>query len=378
MTPVQTLQRRFRELGRVKMGEQVETGKTYSSGSRKGQPIKRPSALRVWRFTSYGAQGKDLLEQARALYGGKDVQPWADAPREGGFELTTETDSLDFIVPPMDEPFTVWLEKWTAAGCERRCDGVHALVYGGRGTGWRERNCLCEDPTNPSKRECSISLRFGIILPRITGIGVWLVQSHSFHGAEELQGALAVLGTRAAQGLMTPATLRIEPREIRRPFVDESGQTKTEVSKFIVPVIDVPQTIGALVSGEGERIALPERSTVRGRPALTAGAPPPPTSADRPIDVVTGEVLEPEDTPELPRTAPEHRTGEAAARPTADDEPLGEDERRELFELAATLGVTDTELQRIIRDVTGQGTTRGVSRAQRVLIEGRLRNQGSA
>lgn len=372
MTPVVTLQRRFRELGRVRMGEQIPTGRTRKDGT----PILRPAALRKWRLTSYADNGRALLEQAAAIYGGT-VREWATAPGDGGWELLTESDTLSFLVPPVAEPFSVWLEKWTAAGCERRCDGERAQVYGGRGRGWRHGRCRCEDPTNPEKRECSIVLRFGIILPDVDGLGIWQFQTHSFHGAEELQGALAILGARAMQGIVTPAKLRIEPREIRRPAMDDTGKVKTEVSKFVVPVIDVAQTIQQLISGEGERIALPSSGRMpEGRPALPSARPELPAA---PV-VVETETPPAEDAPAWADSDyPPIPEGEDAARPIEGDVvddgdgPLSTEDRRDVIAGWRKLGFTDDEIQRTIYDTTGRSGTDGMTSSERWIVEGELR-----
>lgn len=383
---VLTLQRRFRELGRVRMGDQVASGKG-----------KRPRALRTWRFTSYGDVGRRLLEQAADLYGSeRGVIPWETAPddNQAGWEVTTTTDSLDFLVPPTEQPFSVDLELWTAAGCARRCNGETALVYEGRGRGWRERSCLCQDPTDPNARDCSIVMRFGIILPRIEGLGVWGVQTHSFHGAEELQGALAILAVRASRGIATPATLRIEPRKIKRPATDpNTGEVKTEVSQFIVPVIDVPQSVAALL-GSGDapvegRLAIEAHTRPTGRPALTAGAPDP---IDEPgVPVVTGEVLEPEDPggeapPPPPEAAPpadpmpgerapEPHAGPGAGRPASSDGVISRDDRVALVEYGESLGLSVADMKACVMSVTGQGQTSAirVSQIARVRLEFRTR-----
>ncbi|MGE4428777.1 MAG: hypothetical protein AB7G37_20165, partial [Solirubrobacteraceae bacterium] len=175
---------------------------------------------------------------------------------------------------------------------------------------------------------------------------------------EELMGALNVLGARARSGLITEAWLRIQPRSTRRPYVDESGETKTEVSRFIVPVIDVEQTIPELMSGEGPRLALP---TPTARPALGPGAPPPPTTPLRGghVEPVRGHVVD--DAPPLPPTAPPPPRGEAARRPKPEDMPIDADARRALFTLKDELGLTDTELRLVCRQETGQENTGAIT-----------------
>jgi hypothetical protein len=354
---VVSLQRRFRVVGRLKMGEQVPTGKVRKDGT----PILRPKATSTWRMTTYGDVGRTMLEEAAQLYGGQ-VKPWEQAPEPGGWELATETDSVDVLVPPAETPFSVSLELWTAAGCARRCDGETCEVYRGRGQGWRKQGCMCEDPEDPTKRECSIHMRFGVILPRVAGLGVWAVNTHSFHGTEELMGSLSVLGLRAMDGLVTPAHLRIEPRSTRRPFVNAQGETEVEVSRFPVMVLDVPSTVAELMSGTGERVAL-EGPGPRTRAAIGAGGPPPPATrleGGAQAAPVRGEVLPVEPEEPLPATAPPPPAGEAAKRPPKADVPITDDQRRGLHDLTAELGLRQDELKRILREETGQESTSAV------------------
>ncbi len=370
--PVTTLQRRFRELGRIRMGAVVPT----SSGK------TRPASIDKWRLTAYGEIGRTLLTQAAERLGGTP-QPWSN-PLNGdrGFELFTETDSLEIVIPPTENPYSVWLEKWTAAGCERRCDGERAQVYGGRGVGWRTGPCRCEDPTNPAKRQCAITFRFGVLLPWLDGLGVWHVQTHSFHGAEELQGALSVLGMRAAEGIITPAKLRIERRETRRPATKADGSTSVEVSKFVVPVIDVEQTLAQLVSGEGARIALPGAKVPEGRPALPAGRPalpaapvrdpltPPPGPDDDPGP--SWEPLGPPEGEDAAR-APEALEGEVVS----EGRKLSRDDRKDVADTWTALGFTAEEIQAVMRDVAGVDSTAELTDTSRWAVEGELRRMAA-
>ena len=368
---VVTLQRRFREVGRLKMGEQVPTGKTYTKGPRQGQPIMRPKATSTWRMTTYGEVGRTMLEEAAQLYGGT-VRPWELAPEPGGWELSTETDSIDVLVPPAENPFSVSLELWTAAGCARRCNGEEAEVYHGRGKGWRKQRCLCVDPEDPANRECSINMRFGVILPRVAGLGVWTVNTHSFHGAEELMGSLSVLGLRAMDGLVTPAALRIEPRSTRRPFLNAAGETEVEVSRFPVMVLDVPETVEQLMSGSGQRVAL---EGPKPRPAIGAGGPPPPArrlEGGTEAVPVRSEVLPAEPEEPLPATAPPPPRGEAARRPPKAEVPITDEQRRGLHDLTAELALTTTELKRILREETGQESTSAVPAGKLEAIRRRM------
>lgn len=364
-----TIQQGLRELGRLKMGAQVTT----SSGKR------RPAALETWRMTSYGPIGRELLEAAAAIVGG-EVKPWADAPRPGGVELTTRASSLEIVVPPVPDPCSTSLELWSRAGCLRRCDGERAEKYQGRGRGWRVGPCECDDPTDPNRRECSIIMRFQVMLPWLPGLGVWRVDTHSFFAATELETALAVLASRHADGVVIPAQLRIEQRESRRAYVGDDGETKTEVSKFSMPVIDMRMTVNQLVAGEGMRIALPsgDRRTPEGRPALPAGDVDPP---DLPMSV---PMPAPSSAP--PRMVVDDETGEVLEGVIADPEPVkvppadaGQDAatRKAAIERWRSIGLDDETIQAVMTEVTGKTSTADMTDSEIWNVEGALRQRAA-
>lgn len=86
MSPILDIQRRYRELGRIRMGEK----------GAKGQPVK----LTQWRLTS---SNRGLLEVAAALWGGQ-VKDWTGGPDEGLHELHTATGELPIVIPPGVSP----------------------------------------------------------------------------------------------------------------------------------------------------------------------------------------------------------------------------------------------------------------------------------
>src|SRR5688572_2796212 len=119
-----TLQRRARELGRIRIGQVVKgsNGKT------------RPEKLDRFRLT---AASKPLLEGVARLYGGS-VAAWT--PANGGpsqWEVVTTSTRLPVLVPP--QPVSQFYELWSGGGCQRRCDGERELLS--------EKPCLCDpDP----------------------------------------------------------------------------------------------------------------------------------------------------------------------------------------------------------------------------------------
>jgi Recombination directionality factor-like len=239
------IQRRFMELGRIRLGEKGP----------KGEPRK----LTTFRLTS--AQERLLLTAAE-LYGGK-VEPWTDAPNEGYFELYTETAELDIVLPPafsaidgtLAPPYSQYYELWSGGGCQRRCDGVTELLTA--------EPCMC----NPDERACEITTRVNVMLPRVAGLGVFLVTSNGWNAAAELPGTLELLQLAAQGKRFIPGVLRIEQRSAKRP-----GRP---VQRYVVPVIDLP---GVTLASELERAGQPlgvAAPPFTGKPALPTGVPAP-------------------------------------------------------------------------------------------------------
>jgi hypothetical protein len=233
--PIITLQRRSRELGRIRTG-QVVPGKNGGRG--------RPTKLDRFRLTS---PSKELLEKVAALYGGT-VEAWT--PQNGGpqqWEVVTEATRLPVLVPP--QPVSQYYELWSGGGCARRCDGQRELLG--------DTPCICaaEDP-DPAERECKPTTRLNVVLAEVEGIGVWRLESHGYYAATELPEVAEFLAR--AQGYVS-AWLTLEERVIKR-----NGETK----RFLVPALEVDITPAELLSGGG-RAAL---ATAPETAALTAGA----------------------------------------------------------------------------------------------------------
>lgn len=279
------VQRRLAELGRVRMGEK---------GSR-GEPTQRST----WRITSASER---LLQQVAEVYGGT-VRPWAGAPDEGYFELATTSHELDILIPPTIASYSQAMELWAAGGCIRRCDGVTEKISG--------KPCVC----NPDRRECQVTTRVSVMLPKVPGLGVWRLDTKGWNAAAELPTTLETLGA-IAPGQWIPAVLRIQ-KQTSKKVVNGKSQTR----RFIVPKIDiVAGTIGQALEGGLSVVAAPRldagpsrREKVE-RPQL--GAPPP--LPDR-AQMRAGERTE-RVTTRQPDTTP----ADASPEPTA--EPSGEDD----------------------------------------------------
>lgn len=275
MSPIISLQRRMMELGRCRLG---------TKGA-KGEPKK----LDTFRWTS---ASRALLEAIAESDGGT-VKAWEDAPDEGMFEVVTDANAVDIIIPPVfsasdgapTTPYSQWFELWSAAGCQRRCDGETEALSG--------KPCLCAgrvEAEGEDARECKVTTRFSFMRPDIPGLGVWRLESHGWNSAVELPGTLEVMMLAAAENKFIPAVLRIEHRTKKQP-----GQP---TKKFIVPVIDLPGvTVNQLAAGDVP-LALNAPVARPDRPALPAG-PAPPTDPK-----FTHETAEHGEPPPLPSSAP--------------------------------------------------------------------------
>jgi hypothetical protein len=257
------MQRQFRELGRIRTGEQVE-------GTKDGKTFKRPARLATFRMTAVKSR-RDLLEAAAEIYGGT-VEAWPDAPDGDAWQLTTATDTLDIVIPP-GNPISQWMELYAGGGCKRRCDGVTEQLT--------RKPCLCPDDVATrvelagKGQACKPTTRLPVILPRLPDLGIWLAVSHSFYAAIELAGTAELLvATALGTGRTVPAELWIDPRSKKRP-----GQGKKE---FNVLAIRVPGGFAGLLEG-GQQAALLQAGLAQ--PLLGPGRPPipvtpPPATSD--------------------------------------------------------------------------------------------------
>lgn len=280
--PILDLQRRFAEVGRIRAG---------AKGA-KGQPQK----LDAWRLTSANRQA---LKAAADLYGG-DVREWTNAPTPGQYELFTETRTLDIMVPPSQEPYSAWYEQWSGGGCEKRCDGIRDHL--------NDQPCTC----NPDDRACKPTLRVSLALHRIPGLGVWRYESHGFYAATELPATLDLLAAASGRGQYLTGFLRLEER---------ASKTKANgTRRFLVPVLDLEQTIGELA---GLSSPLTRQLT---SPAPTA------------VEATNGAMLPAVGAPLVAETP----------NPLASDE-----DKRRLWKSAQMAGMTKEELDALLAQVRG-------------------------
>ena len=229
-----TIQRRSKELGRIRTGQVTQTGKGKA----------RPTKLETFRFTSHS---ESLVRKVAELYGG-EPREWQ--PQGGGakqWEVLSDSKRIPILVPP--QPVSQAFELWSGGGCQRRCDGERESIT--------DSPCLCGP--DPAERLCSPTTRLNVILRDVEGIGLWRLESHGYYAAVELPEVADFLARAGISNL--PAFLVLEQRTVKR-----DGQTR----QFMVPGIEVEGiTPAQLLSAEQPAM-----------PALDAGPVTPTWDAD--------------------------------------------------------------------------------------------------
>lgn len=217
--PILDIQKRSRELGRIRLGQKTANG--------------APTKLDRFRLTS---ASQPLLEKVAELYGG-EVQPWTPAGGSPAFEVITASARLPIMVPP--QPVSQWYEFWTRAGCQHRCDGRTNVLT----------DELC-DPEDPKHLEAmkKPTTRLNVVLRDVEGIGVWRVETHGWNAAVELPDVAEFL---AQAGGYVNGWLALE----QRTSVEQTDQGP-KTRHFAVPIIEIDVTPAQLLAGGG-RVAAP-------------------------------------------------------------------------------------------------------------------------
>ncbi|MFC8583339.1 hypothetical protein ACFUGD_02000 [Streptomyces sp. NPDC057217] len=203
------IQRRTAEHGRLRTG--------YTQGT-------RPVRSATWVITSHS---EEHVRTAATLWGGEPEQ-WSPLnSTTPQWRVITKAASIEALITPGD-PLNQYNEMWSKGGCQRRCDGETELLS--------RQPCLCARQfgdtwhTQPKGRVCSTTSRLNVMLPDLSGMGMWRAETHSFYAASEWGGMVdMVLAGTDGRGFV-PVTLRIEPRQVVR-----DGNTK----KFPVVVVEL-------------------------------------------------------------------------------------------------------------------------------------------
>ncbi|ROO82524.1 hypothetical protein EDD29_0146 [Actinocorallia herbida] len=254
------LQMRMRQLGEIRIGHTVDTGRT---SAKTGKAILRPEKLQQFRLT---AASRATLEPIAALYGGT-VQPWT--PPNGGpqeWEVYTDTDRIPVIIPPRNA-VTQYFELYRGSRCERRCDGQIEQKS--------DKPCMCD----PENRACQITTRLNVMLRDVPGLGVWLLTTHGYYAAVELPMVADFLAQTSGY---VDAWLTMELKRVTR--------ADGKVAEFMVPKIDVAVSPAQLLAGEGA-ISTKAIEADRARAVATGEKPAieSPTSSDFPAMIARAE-----------------------------------------------------------------------------------------
>ena len=176
----------IREVGRIRIGEQVAVMQDGKPKTKNGQPVTRPAGRDTFRFTS---SNRVLLNALCAIHGG-EVRPWAG--HQGQFEYDSKCSQIQCFVAFSDVS-QVW-EQWSGGGCTHRCDGVECDRVVVVDTGRKDdRNrpifevdefvepcsCISEDEDVADRdRPCKLTTRVKMILPDTKDIGQWRIETH--------------------------------------------------------------------------------------------------------------------------------------------------------------------------------------------------------
>lgn len=206
---LRNIQARAAEHGRLRTG--------YTQGN-------RPMRSATWVITSHS---EEHVRTAAGLWGG-DVEQWSPLNSTiTQWRVITKASSIEALITPGD-PLNQYNEMWSKGGCQRRCDGETETIS--------RQSCIClarfgEDWHQQKKGVvCSTTSRLNVMLPDLSGMGMWRAETHSFYAAQEWGGMVdMVLAGTNGTGFI-PVTLRIEPRQRVA-----NGETK----KFPVVVVEL-------------------------------------------------------------------------------------------------------------------------------------------
>ncbi|MEU1273062.1 hypothetical protein [Streptomyces sp. NPDC005799] len=202
-------QARAAEHGRLRTG--------YTQGN-------RPMRSATWVVTSHS---EEHVRKAAELWGGEPEQWQPLNSTISQWRVITKASSIEALITPGD-PLNQYNEMWSKGGCQRRCDGETETLT--------RQPCICaarfgEDWHLQKKGVvCSTTSRLNVMLPDLSGMGMWRAETHSFYAAQEWPGMVdMVLAGTNGKGFI-PVTLRIEPRQRVA-----NGETK----KFPVVVVEL-------------------------------------------------------------------------------------------------------------------------------------------
>lgn len=225
MSPMGRIEARLPIVGRIRLGtrERTKSGKIAPRGS---------------EHLIFSSESKGTLTRLSAHVGGA-VEAWPDGP--DAWRLISTIKSLAVQVPPMMMREPVY-ELWSAAGIQRRCDGVECerAEETPDGPVLLPGPCIC-DPEHP---ECKMTVRVSVVIAQAPGLGVWMCTSHSTIAAGEIAGQRRLLELTASPALL-PATIAIEQSRGRQGAPVPVLRLRFHVGLAEIGSVEAPRMLGA-------------------------------------------------------------------------------------------------------------------------------------
>ena len=198
---------RLPRLGMIAIGQQVAV---------KGRPGSlRVRALDHFVINPSPANNQEAMDAFREVYG--------DRPR-----------SLEIIIPfhDIDQALTSSLKRYgrsgrpfgklrvTPRGVAGRLlctgDGQTARRYRPRRGQFQETNCPYRDCAYYQRGDCQEITVFSFLLPQVRGLGIWQIDTGSFHSTRNLRSAMVLLQAMGLRLPEIPLKLTVEPMKIFR------------------------------------------------------------------------------------------------------------------------------------------------------------------
>lgn len=305
------LQRRARELGRLRLG-------VYDGD--------HPARSRTFIVTSHS---EAYVRAAADEWGGQpeEWEPQGDGPKQ--WRVITDSRELDAVLPPGD-PLSQNFEMWSRGGCVRRCDSERERIS--------DQPCVCrsefgedwqsvnegKSPKNPDyKAICKVTTRLSVILPQMPDIGVWRLESGSYNAAVEISAHLDLIRSAIDERYAVPVRIRIEPRD---------KMVRGQPRHYSVPVVELRGVVaGQILSGTMAPEIGPDAARM---PAITSEPEP---------NVVHTET--PATDPDSPHVAEQTRTPTRAEFATLIGMATSPDQVKQLAKQATDAGLADDELK---------------------------------
>lgn len=237
-----TLNSRITEAGRIRIGD------------RDGN---RPRKLEHFRLTSTNPA---TLNLAATLYGGEVTEWKQQGSTQRQWQLYTKVNSLDVVVL-LQQGCSLTYEQYQGGYCTRRCDG-NFIIKSPYEPGLEGTECQCEDsPDAP----CKLTMRFSVLLPDLTGMGQWRLETHGFYTASALKGTLDLLKEAMPGHALIEAvmTLTTETRKTIAP--DRDGKPKPQTFHFPVVTIQpkfTPRQLAAGIPNQALLLAQEQRKSL--------------------------------------------------------------------------------------------------------------------